>query len=138
LAVEDLFPWSEIQAPGGDRDDDFAPHDRTFQVGVGIVLAGSVVVMAEEGIKEVFSVSIEAGIKSLPTRATLAAKPAGAGPAPDTNARAFEIRTVLSFELGIDKYLVPSIVFDIKHATVLSAGAVPPASRCVRFSIEPV
>ncbi|MEY3457992.1 MAG: hypothetical protein RL215_1149 [Planctomycetota bacterium] len=43
LAVEDLFPWSEVQCSGGDGNDDFAAHDLSFHVCIGIVFTGAVV-----------------------------------------------------------------------------------------------
>ena len=43
FAVENLFPWSEIQFAFGNRGDDFAPHDLTFEMGVSVVFAGPVV-----------------------------------------------------------------------------------------------
>ena len=45
FAVEDLFPRAEIEFAFGDGDDDFAAHDLAFQVGVGVVFAGAVVVV---------------------------------------------------------------------------------------------
>src|SRR5947209_20205681 len=41
--VKDLLPWPKIQLAFGDGDDNFAPHDLTLQVCVGIVFAGTVV-----------------------------------------------------------------------------------------------
>ena len=43
FAVENLFPSSEIEFAFCNRDDDFAPHDLTFQVSVSVVFAGPVV-----------------------------------------------------------------------------------------------
>ena len=43
FAVEDLFPRSEVQFAFGDRDDDFAAHDLTLEMGVSIVFAGAIV-----------------------------------------------------------------------------------------------
>src|SRR5438270_875479 len=45
LAVEDLLPGAEVQLSLGDRDDDLSPHDLPLEVGVGVVLAASVVVV---------------------------------------------------------------------------------------------
>ena len=45
LAVEDLLPRAEVELALGDRDDDLAAHDLPLQVGVGVVLAGAVVVV---------------------------------------------------------------------------------------------
>jgi hypothetical protein len=45
LAVENLFPGAEVQLAPGDGADDLAAHDLPFQVGVGIVLAGAIVVI---------------------------------------------------------------------------------------------
>ena len=43
FAVENLFPRPEIQFAFGDRNDNFAAHDLTLQVCVGVVFAGPVV-----------------------------------------------------------------------------------------------
>jgi len=43
FAVENLFPWPEIQFAFGDRNDNFAAHDLTLQVCIGVVFAGPVV-----------------------------------------------------------------------------------------------
>ena len=43
FAVEDLFPWAEIEFAFGDGDDDFAAHDLALQVGVGVIFAGAIV-----------------------------------------------------------------------------------------------
>jgi hypothetical protein len=45
FAVENLFPRAEVEFPLGDGDDDFPAHDLTLQMGVGVVLAGAVVVV---------------------------------------------------------------------------------------------
>src|SRR5579864_5549753 len=45
FAVEDLLPGAEIELAFGDRHHHFTPHDLALQVGVGIVLAGAVVVV---------------------------------------------------------------------------------------------
>jgi len=42
FAVENLFPRAEIEFAFSNCDDDFPAHDLTFQVGVGVVFAGSV------------------------------------------------------------------------------------------------
>ena len=42
FTVENLFPRPEIQFAFGDRDNDFPAHDLTFEMGVGVVLPGSV------------------------------------------------------------------------------------------------
>ena len=46
LAVEDLFPRAEVELAVGDGDDDLAAHDLAFHVGVGVVFAGAVVMVA--------------------------------------------------------------------------------------------
>ena len=46
LAVEDLLPGAEVELAVGDRHDDLAAHDLPLHVGVGVVLAGAVVVVA--------------------------------------------------------------------------------------------
>ena len=43
FAVENLFPRPEVQFAFGDRDDDFAAHDLTLEVGVSIVFARAIV-----------------------------------------------------------------------------------------------
>jgi hypothetical protein len=43
LAVENLFPRAEVQFAFGDRDDDFPAHDLTFEMGVSVVFASTVV-----------------------------------------------------------------------------------------------
>ena len=43
LAVEDLFPGAEVEFAFGDGNDDFPPHDLSFQVRVGVVFTGAVV-----------------------------------------------------------------------------------------------
>src|SRR5207244_5499108 len=43
LAVENLFPRSEIQLAFGDRNNDFATHDLTLEMGVSVVFSGPVV-----------------------------------------------------------------------------------------------
>ena len=45
LAVEDLFPWAEVEPAGGDGDDDLAAHDGALEVRVGVVLAAVVPVL---------------------------------------------------------------------------------------------
>ena len=45
LAVEDLLPRAEIQLPFGDRHHDLAAHDLALVVGVGVILAGAVMVI---------------------------------------------------------------------------------------------
>ena len=39
FAVENLFPRAEIQFAFGDRNDNFAAHDLTLQVCIGVVFA---------------------------------------------------------------------------------------------------
>src|SRR5690349_21040566 len=45
LAVEDLLPRAEIELSIGDGHNDLAPHDLPLVVGVGVVLAGAIVVI---------------------------------------------------------------------------------------------
>jgi hypothetical protein len=45
FAVENLFPRAEVQFALRDGHDDFAAHDLAFQVRVGVVLAGAVVMV---------------------------------------------------------------------------------------------
>jgi hypothetical protein len=45
FAVEDLFPGTEVKFTLGDGDNNLPAHDLPFQVGVGVVLAGSVVMV---------------------------------------------------------------------------------------------
>lgn len=45
LAIENLFPRSEIQFAFRNRDDDFASHDLAFQMGVGVIFASPVVLI---------------------------------------------------------------------------------------------
>ena len=49
FAVEDLFPRTEVEFALGDGDDDFAAHDLTLEMGVGVVFAGAIVAIAEVG-----------------------------------------------------------------------------------------
>src|SRR5208283_4730625 len=49
LAVEDLFPWPEVELALGDGHDDLTAHDLALHVGVGIVFARSVVMVAGRG-----------------------------------------------------------------------------------------
>src|SRR5271169_3515609 len=44
--VEDLFPRAKVEPPSGHRDDDLAAHDRALEVGVRVVLAAVVRVLA--------------------------------------------------------------------------------------------
>ena len=46
LAVEDLLPRAEVELALGDRHHDLAAHDLPLVVGVGVVLARAVVVVA--------------------------------------------------------------------------------------------
>jgi len=43
LAVEDLFPWPEVELALGDGHDDLPAHDLPLHVGVGVILARPVV-----------------------------------------------------------------------------------------------
>src|SRR6185437_13125974 len=49
FAVEDLFPGAEVEFAFGDGDNNFAAHELAFHVGVGIVLAGAVVLILRSG-----------------------------------------------------------------------------------------
>lgn len=49
LAVEDLLPRPEVELALGDGDYDFPAHDLAFHVGVGVILAGAVVVILSRG-----------------------------------------------------------------------------------------
>ena len=68
FAVEDLFPGAEIEFAFGDGDDDFAAHDLAFEMGVGIVFAGAVVMVLRgwlvrrEFFQPDFVVVMEAGL----------------------------------------------------------------------------
>lgn len=68
FAVEDLFPRAEIEFAAGDGDDDLAAHDGAFEVGVGVVLAGAIVVvgvvrfLGRELFKPALVVAVEAGL----------------------------------------------------------------------------
>lgn len=46
LAVENLFPRPKVQFAFADRDDDFAAHDLTLEVGVSIVFASAIVAIS--------------------------------------------------------------------------------------------
>lgn len=45
FTVENLFPRAEIQLSLRDRDDHFPPHDLAFQVRVGVVFTGAVMMV---------------------------------------------------------------------------------------------
>lgn len=45
FAVEDLFPWPEIQLPSRYRNDHLSPHHLSLHVGIGIVFTGTVVLV---------------------------------------------------------------------------------------------
>jgi hypothetical protein len=49
FAVEDLLPRPEIEFAFGDGDDDFAAHDLAFEVRVGVVFPGAVVLILRDG-----------------------------------------------------------------------------------------
>jgi hypothetical protein len=49
FAVENLFPWTEIQFAFRNGHHHFTSHDLAFQVGVGIVLASAVVMVLRRG-----------------------------------------------------------------------------------------
>jgi hypothetical protein len=46
FAVEDLFPRPQVELAIGNCDDNFPAHDRSFEVGVGVVLRAVVTVLA--------------------------------------------------------------------------------------------
>ncbi len=46
LAIEDLFPRTEIEFAGSNRYDYFAAHDLPFQVRIGVIFAGAIVPVA--------------------------------------------------------------------------------------------
>ena len=48
FAIENLLPWAEVELAVGDRDDDLAAHDLAFHMGIGVVFAGSIVVVARD------------------------------------------------------------------------------------------
>jgi len=48
LAVEDSFPRSEIESTFGDGNDDFAAHDLSFVMGVSVIFARAVVLVAAD------------------------------------------------------------------------------------------
>src|SRR5262249_27541215 len=43
FAVEDSFPWSEIEFAVGNRDDNLTAHDLALEMGVGVVFACPIV-----------------------------------------------------------------------------------------------
>ena len=43
LAVENLLPRAEVQFAFGDRDDDFAAHDLTLEMGVSVIFSRAIV-----------------------------------------------------------------------------------------------
>jgi hypothetical protein len=46
LAIKNLLPRTEVEFPRRDRDDNLPPHNLAFHMGIGIVLAGSVMTVA--------------------------------------------------------------------------------------------
>ena len=46
FAVEDLLPRAEIKFTPGNGHDNFPTHDLPFHVGIGIIFAGAVVMVA--------------------------------------------------------------------------------------------
>jgi hypothetical protein len=46
LAIKNLFPRTEVEFTRRDRDHNLPPHNLAFHMGIGIVLAGSVVTVA--------------------------------------------------------------------------------------------
>lgn len=49
FAVEDVFPGTEIEFSFGNGDDDFASHDLTFHVSIGVILTGAIVMVVGGG-----------------------------------------------------------------------------------------
>jgi hypothetical protein len=49
LSIKDLFPRAEVKFAVGDRDDDFPAHDLAFEMGVGVVFTGAVVMVLRGG-----------------------------------------------------------------------------------------
>ncbi len=45
FAIENLFPGAEIQFAAGYCHNDFPAHDLPFEVGIGIILAGSIMIV---------------------------------------------------------------------------------------------
>ncbi len=50
FAVEDLLPGAEVELALGDGHHHLAAHDLAFHVGVGVVLAGAVVLVLRNGL----------------------------------------------------------------------------------------
>jgi hypothetical protein len=46
FTIKDLLPRSEIEFSIGDGDDNFAPHDRTLEMGIRVILSSIVAVLA--------------------------------------------------------------------------------------------
>jgi hypothetical protein len=46
LAIKNLLPRTEVEFTRRDRDHNLPPHNLAFHMGIGIVLAGSVVTIA--------------------------------------------------------------------------------------------
>jgi len=65
--IKKLFPWSEIEFPLCDGYDDFASHDGSLQVGIGIVLVAVMLVLGVglfrgELLQPDFEVLVESGL----------------------------------------------------------------------------
>ncbi len=49
FAVEDLFPRAEVEFAFGDGDNDFAAHDLTLEMRIGVIFASAVVAVSRGG-----------------------------------------------------------------------------------------
>ncbi len=48
LPIENLLPRAEIETALGNCDNNFSPHDLTFQVRIAVILAGLIVAVATQ------------------------------------------------------------------------------------------
>ena len=66
LAVENLFPRAEVEFARSHGDDDLAAHDGALEVGVGVVLAGAVVVVSRVGLfgRKLFEPALVVGMQA--------------------------------------------------------------------------
>ena len=46
LAIENLFPRTEVESSLGDRDGDVAPHNLALVMRIGVIFAGAIVMVA--------------------------------------------------------------------------------------------
>src|SRR3954469_6053450 len=65
LGVEDLLPRSEIELAGGDRHHHLVPHNRPFQVRIGVVLTGPVVCIVESGRRQLLEPDLKIANQSI-------------------------------------------------------------------------